>query len=103
MEFMIEKHRIYVNDEQGKLIVEATFPLYNEGIVFVDHTYVDPALRGQGVASDLMKKVCETIEKNGFKAIATCPYAVVWFKRHKDYAYLLDDLTQAQVSPECQI
>lgn len=103
MDFVIEKHRIFVKDAQGKLIVEATFPLYKSGVVVVDHTYVDPTLRGQGVASDLMKKVCETVEKQGLKAIATCPYAVVWFKRHKDYAYLIDEKAQTEVSPECQI
>ncbi len=103
MNFNYEKNRIFVNDEQGKMIVEATFPLYKEGVVVVDHTYVDPSLRGQGVASDLMKAVCKYVEEQGLKIVATCPYAVVWFKRHKDYGYLRDEDAQATLSPECQI
>ncbi len=103
MNFNYEKNRIYVNDENGKMIVEATFPLYKDGVVVIDHTYVDPSLRGKGVASDLMKAVCQYVEKQGLKIIATCPYAVPWFKRHKEYAYLIDDLAQAEVTPECQI
>ena len=103
MNFSYEKNRIYVNNSDGKMIVEATFPLYKEGIVVVNHSYVDPSLRGHGVASDLIKAVCAHVESQGLKMVATCPYAVVWFKRHKDYGYLIDELAQAEVSPECQI
>lgn len=103
MKFRYEKNRIYVNNETGKMIVEATFPVYKKDIVVVDHTYVDPSLRGKGVASELMTKVCEYVEKQGLKMIATCPYAVVWFKRHKDYKHLLDQEAQAEVHPECQL
>ncbi len=103
MDFKYRENRIYVHNEEGKMIVEATFPLYKKGVVVVDHTYVDPSLRGKGVASELMKEVCKKIESLGLKVIATCPYAVVWFKRHKAYDYLIDQETQAEVSPECQI
>lgn len=103
MDYIIEKNRIYVNDKQGKLIVEATFPIYKEGIVNVNHTFVDPSLRGQGIASELMYKVCEKVKADGLKMIATCPYAVVWFKRHHEYDDLLDELIQAETAPECQI
>ena len=103
MTYQVSSHRIYVNDKDGKLIVEATFPLYKEGVVVVNHTYVDPSLRGQGIASELMKKVCEKVKEDDMKVIATCPYAVVWFKRHKDYDDLIDHEAQAEVSPECTI
>jgi hypothetical protein len=103
MEFIYENHKIYVKDNEDKLIVEATFPLYKKGVVNVDHTYVDPTLRGQGVASKLMHEVCKHAEKLGYKVVATCPYSVVWLKKHKEYDYLVDQLTQAELSPECRI
>ncbi len=103
MEFNYEKNRIYVNDEDGKLIVEATFPFYKDGVVVVDHTYVDPSLRGQGIASDLMKTLCKYVEQKDWKMVATCPYAVVWLKRHKDFDYLVDQESQSELKPECQI
>ncbi len=103
MEFNYEKNRIYVNDEDGKLIVEATFPFYKDGVVVVDHTYVDPSLRGQGIASDLMKALCKYVEQKDWKMVATCPYAVVWLKRHKDFDYLVDQESQSELKPECQI
>jgi predicted GNAT family acetyltransferase len=103
MDYMYEKNRIYVNDDQGKLIVEATFPLFKEGIVVIDHTYVDPSLRGHGVASDLMNATCAYIKEIGLKMVATCPYAVVWFKRHHAYDDILDLEEQTKLSPQCQI
>ena len=103
MNFKYEDHKIYVNNEEGKLIVEATFPFYEEGVVVVDHTYVDPSLRGQGIASQLMHEVCKHSEKLGYKIVATCPYAVVWLKKHKEYAYLIDQDIQYTLDPACLI
>ncbi|MCD4827228.1 MAG: N-acetyltransferase [Acholeplasmataceae bacterium] len=103
MEFIYENHRIYVKNSEDKIIVEATFPLYEKDIVVVDHTFVDPSLRGQGVASQLMHEVCKHVEKMGYKVVSTCPYAVVWFKKHKEYDYLVDLVTQTKLSPECKI
>ncbi len=103
MNFIYENHRIYVNDNNGKMIVNATFPLIKEGVVVVDHTYVDPSLRGQGIASQLMHEVYKHVKKQNLKAVATCPYAVVWFKKHKELNDIIDEEMQATLSPECQI
>lgn len=103
MNFIYENHRIYVKNSEGQVIVEATFPLYEKGIVVVDHTYVDPSLRGQGVASQLMREVCDHAQKLGYKIVSTCPYSVVWFKRHKEYDHLVDLVTQTKLAPECLI
>ncbi len=103
MNFIYEDHRIYVLNEENKVIVNATFPWIKEGVVVVDHTYVDPSLRGQGVASNLMHEVCGFAKKKGYKMVATCPYAVVWFKKHLEFNDLIDLETQSELAPECQI
>jgi uncharacterized protein len=103
MQYIYENHRIYVQDEQGKVIVNATFPFIKPGIVVVDHTYVDPSLRGQGIASQLMHEVYQHAKTKGFKVVATCPYAVVWFKKHKECQDIMDEETQAVLAPECLI
>ncbi|MBU1094619.1 MAG: N-acetyltransferase [Firmicutes bacterium] len=103
MNYIHEDHKIYVNDETGKLIVNATFPFISEGVVVVDHTYVDPSLRGQGIASQLMHEVYNHAKHLGYKVVATCPYAVVWFKKHKDLNDIIDEELQAHLAPECQI
>jgi predicted GNAT family acetyltransferase len=103
MEYIYEAHRIYVLNEEQKVIVNATFPFIKPGVVNVDHTYVDPSLRGQGIASTLMSNVVEFARQKGYKVVATCPYAVVWFKRHKDHNDIIDQEVQAELAPECQI
>ncbi len=103
MNFIYEEHKIYVLDENNKEIVNATFPLYKEGVVVVDHTYVDPSLRGQGIASKLMHEVSNHAKSLGYKVVATCPYAVVWYKKHKEYEPLIDLETQTELAPECRI
>lgn len=103
MNYIYETHRIYVMDEQGKTIVNATFPLINDGVVVVDHTYVDLSLRGQGIASNLMHEVYNHAKKLGFRVVATCPYAVVWFKKHQECQDIIDEEQQARLAPECQI
>lgn len=103
MEFIYESNRVYVVNEEKKLIVNATFPFIKEGVVVVDHTFVDPSLRGQGIASILMMHVYEHIKKLNLKAVATCPYAVVWFKKHPECNDIIDQDTQNTLAPECQI
>lgn len=84
MEFITEKDRIYANNEAGKMIAEVTFPTV-DGVSIIDHTFVDPSLRGQGVAGQLVKLAADNILKNGNKIAATCPYAVAWFQRYPEY------------------
>ncbi len=103
MKYNYENHRIYVNDDTGELIIDATFPFIEEGVVVVDHTYVDPSLRGQGIAGQLMQEVYDYAKKMGYKVVATCPYAVVWFKRHQECNDILDLDLQSHLAPECQI
>lgn len=103
MNYQYEQNRIYVEDEHQKIIVLATFPFIKDGVVNVDHTFVDPSLRGQGIASELMHEVVSYAKKQHYKIVATCPYAVMWFKKHLDYANMIDELTQATLDPACQI
>lgn len=103
MDYIYENHKIYVKDAEGKVIVNATFPLIDEHTVVVDHTYVDPSLRGQGIASQLMHEVYKHAKKLGYKVVATCPYAVVWFKKHKEFNDIINEDLQSHLAPECQI
>ena len=84
MEFKIEKDRIYAQDPSGKVVAEVTFPT-KDGISIIDHTFVDPALRGEGVAGKLVRLAADHITKEGNRIGATCSYAVAWFKRHPEY------------------
>ncbi|MFA5560832.1 MAG: GNAT family N-acetyltransferase [Acholeplasmataceae bacterium] len=103
MKFRYESNRIYVLDDEGKQIVNGTFPWEKEGVANVNHTFVDPSLRGQGIASKLMHEIYNYAKENSFKLVATCPYAVVWFKKNPDKMDIIDAKTQATLNPECLI
>lgn len=84
MEYITEKDRIYALNPSGRVIAEVTFPAIN-GVSVINHTYVDPSLRGQGVADQLIRKAIEKITADNNKIGASCSYAVAWFSRHPEY------------------
>ena len=84
MDFITEKDRIYATDPSGKVIAEVTFPTI-DGVSTIDHTFVDPSLRGGGIAGKLVKLAADKILAEGNEIAATCSYAVAWFKRHPEY------------------
>lgn len=81
MEYHTEKNRIYAV-EGGEEIGEVTFP-ERDGVYVINHTYVDNRYRGQGVASELVRRAVEAIEQRGGRVEATCSYALLWLARNR--------------------
>ena len=88
MTFTKESNRIYCA-QGGKTLAEVTFPQAEPGVVVIDHTWVDPSLRGQGAAGQLMQAVVDALRADGRKARASCSYARAWFARHPEAADIL--------------
>jgi len=86
MEFKIENNRVFLENENGKMIGEITFPKIFENVVNINHTFVDESLRGQGIASKLMKKAVMKIREENLKAYPTCFFAEEWLKNHEDFS-----------------
>ena len=84
MEFQKSAGRIFALGEDGKVLAEVTFPTVKEGLVDIDHTFVDPSLRGQGVAGKLLRAAAQEMRSQGQKAKLTCSYAVTWFENHPE-------------------
>jgi predicted GNAT family acetyltransferase len=89
MEFIKEANRIYLENENGEMIAEVTFPSVSGTVVNINHTYVDGSLRGQGIAAKLMEEVVKELNVSNRKAVPTCSYAVMWFDKNKQYDSLL--------------
>jgi hypothetical protein len=83
MEFQIEDGRVFHLDEQQEVLAEATYVYLSDGVVDINHTYVSPTLRGQGIAGLLMEAVANELRKKGLKATATCSYANVWLEKNR--------------------
>lgn len=76
--FLTEQDRIYMEDAQGRIVAEITFPEILPGVYNIDHTFVDNSLRGQGIASKLVQAAVDEIRRRGGEVQATCSYAVKW-------------------------
>lgn len=68
-----------------KEIGECTYQVEN-GIWIVNHTFVDKAYGGQGIARRLVNKIIEQARNNHIKVKATCSYAMQLFQRSEDYS-----------------
>lgn len=84
MNWKYEAGRIFSVDEKGELMAETTFIRKENGEIDIDHTYVNPVLRGQGVADKMMVVVAEYLKKEGLKATASCSYANIWMKKNEE-------------------
>lgn len=82
MEFITERNRIYAIAD-GEEVAEVTFPERETGTYVINHTYVDDRLRGQGIASELVRRAVEEIERRGGRVEATCSYALLWLARNR--------------------
>lgn len=61
-------------DENGEWIAELTYFRSGSNQITVDHTEVDPKLRGQGVGEQLVKAAVEYARESDLKINAACPY-----------------------------
>lgn len=82
-----ERHRAAVYDG-GKEIGECTFSV-NDGVWTIDHTGVDGAYQGQGIARQLVDRVASAARQADVKLNATCSYARNVLERSTEYADLL--------------
>lgn len=89
MDFMKEDNQIYLTNQEGKTIAGVHFPEVGANLVNINHTFVDPSLRGQGIAGKLMEEVVKYLRENNKKARLTCSYAVRWFEEHSEYSDLV--------------
>ena len=61
-----------------------------EGVIDFTHTFVDEALRGQGVADELARTALDFARKNHLKVKTSCTFMAGFVQRHHaEYADIL--------------
>ena len=81
-----EEHRF--EWEEGGGVTFADY--YQRGdLRVIPHVEAPMELRGSGSAGRLMQAMVDHARAQGIKFIPTCGYAVAWFRRHRDAAYVL--------------
>jgi len=63
--------------------------VYHNGALALEHTYVPPKERNQGIAFALVKFALEYAKAQHLKVIAGCSSAVIFIEQHPEYEYLL--------------
>ncbi|ALH94771.1 GNAT family N-acetyltransferase [Acinetobacter equi] len=75
----------YIEQEQRNL-AEITYQWKDDSTIIADHTRVDDALKGQGVARQLLDALVEFARKNKLKIVPLCSYVEVMFRRDQSLA-----------------
>ncbi|TDM00707.1 GNAT family N-acetyltransferase [Macrococcus carouselicus] len=76
MEIKQAGNRFYIDDK-----AEITFYPEGEKTIVINHTFVDPSLRGQGIAKQLVDKVIDYARENNLVIVPLCSYAKVVMDR----------------------
>lgn len=74
----------FVHEKDGQALGEITWTLLGD-VMVMDHTFVSPALRGQGVAKQLLDRSAEYARENVYKMEAVCSYVVSAFNQSDEY------------------
>lgn len=67
---------------------ELTWHARGSGVRVADHTFTPPQARGKGIALALVEAMVADAREEGFRISPLCPYVVVQFERHPDWADL---------------
>jgi hypothetical protein len=79
--FITEKNRIYLPDNDWNTLAEITFEKINKTTYDIYHTFVDESMRWQGIADELVQKAQEYISWQWFSVTASCPFAKKHLKK----------------------
>ena len=73
--------RFYIENESGHTIAELTYVLTENDAMDITHTFVDPSLRGQGTARQLLDAAAQFARDTNRSIIPTCPYIEAQFNK----------------------
>lgn len=79
-----DKNGIFEIYHDGKRAGEMTYTWAGEDKFIIDHTEVDEAFGGKGLAKQLVIAGVEFARKKGVKVIPLCPYAKATIQRNAD-------------------
>lgn len=84
-----ETNKFYIKSEDNNYLAFITFQDYGENIIAIDHTFVDPSLRGQKIALRLVEEVVRYARDNNLKIVPLCSYAIKVLNNDDKYSDIL--------------
>lgn len=67
------------------LVPRIEYILSKNGEIYLTHTEVPSALEGKGVASQLVLKTLEDIERRNLRLVPLCPFVAAYIQRHPEW------------------
>ncbi|OCG21683.1 MULTISPECIES: GNAT family N-acetyltransferase [unclassified Gilliamella] len=74
--FLEDNDRFYACDANNKEIAEMTFTRVGKDKATINHIYIDPVYRGQGIADSLLDIVVKKLQQEEREIIPICSFAV---------------------------
>jgi uncharacterized protein len=81
----VERSGAFFIEREGRRVAELTYRMMG-GDAMVDHTWVDPKLRGGGEAGSLVAAAVQWAREEHVKLVPACSYVRAVFDRTPDYA-----------------
>ena len=85
------------NDTSGRYVAriaehegeaELTWQARGDGVRVADHTFTPTALRGRGIAAELVRTMIADARQHDVKIVAQCPYVADKFDEHPEWSDL---------------
>ena len=86
IKIVYEEHNLRTAAYDGdKLAGQCTY-VVRDGLWELEHTIVDPAYGGQGIAGKLVQELAAQARERGIKIVPVCSYALKTFEKNSEYA-----------------
>lgn len=85
MEIKFQEPMFYTGDSRAPT-AKIVYEKKDAKTLIAKETFVDPSLRGQGVAKHLLDRLAQYAREHDLKIIAECSYVVSAFQRYIEYA-----------------
>lgn len=76
------RHRFEIDAAGGIAVAHYTLA---PGVITFNHTEVPPALRGQGLASQLIRGALQAARSQNLKVIPRCSFVAAYLARHPEF------------------
>lgn len=86
----LERNRFELKVQDGLAVIEYT-EKKSTNQIFLVHTEVPEALRGNGWGEKLVKESLDIIRSSGKKVVPLCPFVRAYLKRHPEYHDIIDE------------
>ena len=73
-----------VAKENGNRVGLMSYSIPESDFIIIDHTEVEPDLKGKGVGKKMLYKIVEMAREKNVKILPLCPFANAMFKKLED-------------------